>query len=280
MGKKKISYRKKRIFILLLLIILLYAALRPWGKKTFLLIGMDNYGSLNDTGRSDVMMAVQLDFTRKKITAVTFARDILLNVDNRDLKINTIVRSKGEEGLVNALEESFGMSINGWFRLNFSSLVSIIDAVGGVPVQISEQEAKYITHEAGLYPANPLSEGDCLLNGAQSLSFVRCRKLDNDLGRGNRQSRLVSGLVKKSRSISISEMISLFREMNHAWRTSLSMPQQIRLLSQVLFLRGAHVERVGIPFEGMFHYGDSSTGDNGILLYLEKNRSLLHEALK
>ena len=280
MGKKKISYRKKRIFILLLLIILLYAALRPWGKKTFLLIGMDNYGSLNDTGRSDVMMAVQLDFTRKKITAVTFARDILLNVDNRDLKINTIVRSRGEEGLVNALEESFGMSINGWFRLNFSSLVSIIDAVGGVPVQISEQEAKYITHEAGLYPANPLSEGDCLLNGAQSLSFVRCRKLDNDLGRGNRQSRLVSGLVKKSRSISISEMISLFREMNHAWRTSLSMPQQIRLLSQVLFLRGAHVERVGIPFEGMFHYGDSSTGDNGILLYLEKNRSLLHEALK
>ena len=280
MGKKKISYRKKRIFILLLLIILLYAALRPWGKKTFLLIGMDNYGSLNDTGRSDVMMAVQLDFTRKKITAVTFARDILLNVDNRDLKINTIVRSKGEEGLVNALEESFGMSINGWFRLNFSSLVSIIDAVGGVPVQISEQEAKYITHEAGLYPTNPLSEGDCLLNGAQSLSFVRCRKLDNDLGRGNRQSRLVSGLVKKSRSISISEMISLFREMNHAWRTSLSMPQQIRLLSQVLFLRGAHVERVGIPFEGMFHYGDSSTGDNGILLYLEKNRSLLHEALK
>ena len=280
MGKKKISYRKKRIFILLLLIILLYAALRPWGKKTFLLIGMDNYGSLNDTGRSDVMMAVQLDFTRKKITAVTFARDILLNVDNRDLKINTIVRSKGEEGLVNALEESFGMSINGWFRLNFSSLVSIIDAVGGVPVQISEQEAKYITHEAGLYPANPLSEGDCLLNGAQSLSFVRCRKLDNDLGRGNRQSRLVSGLVKKSRSISISGMIFLFREMNHAWRTSLSMPQQIRLLSQVLFLRGAHVERVGIPFEGMFHYGDSSTGDNGILLYLEKNRSLLHEALK
>ena len=280
MGKKKISYRKKRIFILLLLIILLYAALRPWGKKTFLLIGMDNYGSLNDTGRSDVMMAVQLDFTRKKITAVTFARDILLNVDNRDLKINTIVRSKGEEGLVNALEESFGMSINGWFRLNFSSLVSIIDAVGGVPVQISEQEAKYITHEAGLYPTNPLSEGNCLLNGAQSLSFVRCRKLDNDLGRGNRQSRLVSGLVKKSRSISISEMISLFREMNHAWRTSLSMPQQIRLLSQVLFLRGAHVERVGIPFEGMFHYGDSSTGDNGILLYLEKNRSLLHEALK
>ena len=280
MGKKKISYRKKRIFILLLLIILLYVALRPWGKKTFLLIGMDNYGSLNDTGRSDVMMAVQLDFTRKKITAITFARDILLNVDNRDLKINTIVRSKGEEGLVNALEESFGMSINGWFRLNFSSLVSIIDAVGGVPVQISEQEAKYITHEAGLYPTNPLSEGDCLLNGAQSLSFVRCRKLDNDLGRGNRQSRLVSGLVKKSRSISISEMISLFREMNHAWRTSLSMPQQIRLLSQVLFLRGAHVERVGIPFEGMFHYGDSSTGDNGILLYLEKNRSLLHEALK
>ena len=280
MCKKNISRRKKLFFLLLLILLLLYLLLRPWGKKTFLLIGMDNYGSLNDTGRSDVMMAVQLDFTKKEITTVTFARDILLDVDSRDLKINTIVRSRGEEGLVHALEESFGISINGWFRLNFSSLVSIIDAVGGVPVQISEQEAKYITHEAGLYPANPLSEGECLLNGAQALSFVRCRKLDNDMGRGNRQSRLVSGLVRKSRKMSISDMISLFHEMNHAWRTSLSMPQQARLLFQILFLRGANVERVGIPFEGMFRYGDSSTGDNGILLYLEKNRTLLHEALK
>jgi len=53
-------------------------------------------------------------------------------------------------------------------------------------VELTEEEARYIDRHVGVYPDYPLAAGECHLNGAQALSFARCRKLDNDLGRGAR----------------------------------------------------------------------------------------------
>ncbi len=264
--------------VLIVLVVIFIAA--PHGKTNYLFIGVDNYGSLNNTGRSDTILLVHLDFDHHKVGLVTFARDLLLDYNNTDTKINTIIRLGGEEALVSTIENNFDIDINGWFRLNFSSLVSIIDEIGGVEVELTDAEAKYIDHSIGKYPTNPLSEGPCRLNGGQALSYVRCRRLDNDFGRGNRQSKLVKALIKESRSMGVFRIMDLYNNMKHAWRSNLTNAEQFRLLFSCIFLRHAEVTRVGIPFEHMYQYKSSSSGDNGVAIYLEKTVEALHDAIK
>ena len=265
---------------ILLILLAALTLLHPRGTQTYLVLGMDNYGSLDETGRSDVMMLVQLDFSSSHITGVTFARDMFITADNgREAKINTIVRMHGEDSLVASLENDFDLEIDGWFRVNFTTVIELVDALGGARVELTDKEAAYITRDVGYYDEYPLAEGECLLNGAQALSYARCRQLDNDMGRGQRQSKLLSGMVDSVRHMTLSRIAGVFESLKHAWRSSLSASEQVALLAQVVWLRGAQVTTVGMPFEGTWRYGNSKNGDNGVLIKLEENTRLLHEAL-
>lgn len=264
----------------LLIVLAALTLLHPRGTQTYLVLGMDNYGSLDETGRSDVMMLVQLDFSRSHITSVTFARDMFITADNgREAKINAIVRMHGEDSLVASLENDFDLEIDGWFRVNFTTVIELVDALGGARVELTDKEASYITRDVGYYDEYPLSGGECLLNGAQALSYARCRQLDNDMGRGQRQSKLLSGMVESVRHMTLSRIADIFDSLKHAWRSSLSASEQVALLAQVVWLRGAEVTTIGMPFEGTWRYGNSQNGDNGVLIKLEENTRLLHEAL-
>ena len=264
----------------LLIVLAALTLLHPRGTQTYLVLGMDNYGSLDETGRSDVMMLVQLDFSRNHITSVTFARDMFITADNgREAKINTIVRMHGEDSLIASLENDFDLEIDGWFRVNFTTVIELVDALGGARVELTDKEASYITRDVGYYDEYPLSGGECLLNGAQALSYARCRQLDNDMGRGQRQSKLLSGMVESVRHMTLSRIADVFDSLKHAWRSSLSASEQVALLAQVVWLRGAEVTTIGMPFEGTWRYGNSQNGDNGVLIKLEENTRLLHEAL-
>ncbi len=270
--------------ILLILAALLIAAvllLHPQGTKTFLVLGMDNYLSLDDTsGRSDVMMLVQIDFTNRDIKTVSFARDMFVkNERDRDAKLNMLIRSGSEEAVVEALERNFGVSIDGWFRVNFASVVLLVDAIGGADVELTSQEASYIDRAIGEYSDHPLSEGLCHLNGEQALTYARCRKLDNDIGRGARQGKLLAAMVAQTKKLTIPKIVNVFNSLKDMWRSSLSAGEQAKLLSQAIWLRGAKVEAYGVPFEGTWGYGNSDSGASGVKANLPENRRLLLEAL-
>lgn len=274
------THRAARIALIVAAVLLAaFLLLHPKGTKTFLIIGVDNYDSLDKSnGRSDVTMLVQIDFTRLKVQTVSFARDMFIeNESGSKTKLNTIIRNSDEQALVNALEQNFGVSIDGWFRVNFASLVLLVDALGSAQVDLTSKEANYIDNAIGVYPDHPLSEGVCQLNGAQALAYARCRKLDNDIGRGVRQGKLIAAMVAQTKHLSLTKLVNVFSSLKGMWRSSLSMPEQVVLLSQALWLRGAKVEAISMPFEGQWQYG-SVNGTSGILPYSD-NRALLREAL-
>lgn len=261
--------------ILFCLLAVLLLALHPRGTKTFLVLGMDNYGSLEETGRSDVMMLAQIDFTTRRVSTVTFARDMIIkSAKGRDVKINTIVRSSGEEALVEAMERNFDLHIDGWFRVNFTTVIELVDALGGAQVELTAKEASYIDRTVGSYDDSPLEEGLCRLNGAQALCYARCRALDNDIGRGQRQSKLMAAMVRSTRQMTLAKLVNVFNSLKHAWHSSLSASEQVHLLLDALWLRGATVNSIGMPFEGYWRYGS-----DGIVIKAEENVRLLHEAL-
>lgn len=270
------AHKAARVLLVIAAALLAFVLIfHPHGTKTYLITGIDNYGSLNDNGRSDVMMLVQVGFDSGKIHAVTFARDIVVpNEHNKNVKLNTIVRMQDEDALVNTLERVFDLKIDGWFRVNFSSVITIIDAMGGVQLELTDAEARYINGREGEYPDYPLAEGLCRLNGAQSLCYARCRKLDNDIGRGDRQTKLFSALVKQTKKMTAANVVSVVRNMSHAWQSSLSSGEQAQLVFDALWMRGAQVVRSAVPYEGYWHYGESS-----VVLNLDENVRLLHETL-
>ena len=277
-----LAHRAARIALYVALaLIILCIALHPQGTKTFLVLGMDNYGSLDESSRSDVTMLVQVDFSKSKISAVTFARDMFINSENnKPIKINTVLRnSRDEQGLCALIEQNFGVPIDGWFRLNFTSVVELVDAIGGAEVELTKAEVNYLSKMGlNVYSENPLQEGKCRLNGAQALAYARCRKLDNDLGRGERQGKLLSGMVRQTRRMTAANVVGVFNSLKHAWRSSYSVAEQGKLLFQALWLRGAKVENIAVPFEGQWRYGN--VGDaSGIVAKLEENKQLLLEAL-
>jgi len=274
------AHKAARIACIVLGVFLaLWLILHPLGTKTFLLLGMDNYGSLDETGRSDVTMLVQVDFTRTKISAVTFARDMFIeNEHGRLTKINTVVRASDEQGLCSLLEQNFGVKIDDWFRVNFTTVIELVDAIGGAEVELTAAEVNYLNKTVGLYPDSPLQEGKSRLNGAQALAYARCRKLDNDLGRGERQGKLLRAMVQQTKRMTGANVAAVFRSLKHAWRSSCSMGEQVKLMLQALWLRGADVQHISMPFDGHWHYGNAGS-TNGVVADLEENKLLLLDAL-
>ena len=260
-------------------LLILSIVLHPHGTKTYLVLGMDNYGSLEETGRSDVIMLAQVDFTRTKINAVTFTRDMFIeNEKGRLTKINTVVRNSDEQTLCDLLYQNFGVKVDGWFRVNFTSVIELVDAIGGAEVELTEEEVLYLNKHAGIYPKYPLKEGLCRLNGGQALTYARCRKLDSDFGRGERQGKLLAAMVKQTRRMTAANLVSVFGALKHAWRSSLSLPEQAGLLFKALWLRGAKLEHIGMPFENEWRYGNAGSV-SGVIADLPANRALLLEAL-
>ena len=284
-GKRSGLLRKRFprvLFWFFILAALVFLFSIPRGTEDYLLYGIDQYGSLNADGRSDAMMLLRLDHRNRRICAVSLARDLFVGRGNgRMAKINTVVRGNpdtGGEALSEIVALNFGVIPDGWVRVNFSSLVSIVDALGGIRVTLSAKEAGYIDRDAGRYAGHPLAEGECLLTGGQALSFVRCRYLDDDLGRGKRQSRFAAAMVNAISHLRPHQIWALYKSMNHAWRTSLPGPRQAALLWRALFARHYRVVRLQLPFEGTWRYGNQGSVP-GILADLPENRRLLNAAL-
>ena len=276
------THRAARILLgVAAVILVLIFLLHPQGTKTFLVLGMDNYLSLDDaSGRSDVTMLVQIDFTNRDIKTVSFARDMFVkNERDRDAKLNMLIRSGSEQAVVDALERNFGVKIDGWFRVNFASVVLLVDALGGAQVELTSQEASYIDRMIGEYSDHPLTEGVCLLNGEQALTYARCRKLDNDIGRGARQGKLLAAMVAQTKKLTIPKIVSVYHSLKDMWRSSLNAGEQAKLLSQAIWLRGAKVQAYDVPFEDTWGYGNSDSGVSGVKANLPENRRLLLEAL-
>ena len=234
----------------------------------YLLVGVDGWGKNEEGGaRSDAIILVSLDYAGDRISFTSFARDSLVKPSYRKsaVKLNALVRSSmGEHMLVEYLEEAFGLPISGYFVVNFSGAVDIIQAIGGVEVELSADEVAYLESIVGVDEAYPLREGVCRLNGAQAIYYMRCRSLDNDFGRQRRQGRLLQGVMEALQGISALDALLLLDDVLGMYRTDLSIGQQIALVRRAVALSDAQTQMNSLPMEGAYRYAQDSNGASGI----------------
>lgn len=143
--------------------------------------GLDTTGTIDVQSLSDVNMIMTVNPVTKKILLTSIPRDYYVMLhDEQQMDKLTHTGSKGASATVSTVEDLMGCDINYYFKCNFSTVVSLIDAIGGIEV---ESEYTFTTHgrqNEGFY----FTAGTNYLDGASALAFARERK---SFGGGDRQ---------------------------------------------------------------------------------------------
>lgn len=143
--------------------------------------GLDTTGTIDVQSLSDVNMIMTVNPVTKKILLTSIPRDYYVMLhDEQQMDKLTHTGAKGASATVSTVEDLMGCDINYYFKCNFSTVVSLIDAIGGIEV---ESEYTFTTHgrqNEGFY----FTAGTNYLDGASALAFARERK---SFGGGDRQ---------------------------------------------------------------------------------------------
>ena len=173
-----------------------------------LLIGADSRQGTN-TGNTDVMMLVSLNKKTKQIKLVSFMRDSYLYIEGKNnaycSKLNAAFSMGGPETLLNTIENNYKIEIDDFVMVNFESFKAIIEAMGGITVDVQKYEANYANNRYKL----SMPYGDNVtLNGEEALAFCRIRgcDADGDVSRTRRQRQVINAMINRVTKASVSDL--------------------------------------------------------------------------
>lgn len=173
-----------------------------------LLIGADSRNGTN-SGNTDVMMLISVNKKTKELKLVSFFRDSYLYIEGKKssycTKLNAAYSMGGPETLIRTIENNYKIEIDNYVMVNFESFKSIIDAMGGVTVDVQQYEADYNYKKFKI--ALPVGD-NVTLNGEQALCFVRIRGCDSDgdVSRTRRQRQVIDSILSKVKKASIGDL--------------------------------------------------------------------------
>lgn len=240
-----------------------------------LLIGQDRREG-EQQARSDSMILCTFCKDTGTLTMTSFLRDLYVPIPGHGSnRINAAYSFGGMPLLEQTLEENFDIAVDGAVEVDFQQFSGIIDLVGGVTLELRQDEADYINRETG----SSLSEGTHTLTGQEALTYSRIRNLDRDgdFSRTGRQRNVIRALVDAFRNTSPSRLIPLLSQVLPMITTDLSQGQ-ILLLALELAPHLSDIRMVSqrIPADGTFR-DDTIDGMSVLVADLEAARDLLQD---
>jgi len=203
-----------------------------------LLIGADSNEGQPGAGRSDTMMIVSVNKKTHEITLLSLLRDSYcyydVNGEAHYNRLNSAFFYGGPQGLMQTVSRLYKIRVDRYVTADFQSFPPLIDALGGVTVDVTEQEARYINRTApsqkGGFPAGPAVR----LTGRQALIYSRIRKLDSDVERVNRQQKVLESILQSARDANVVQLYSALDVALPYVRTNYSRAELFRLLPQAV----------------------------------------------
>lgn len=190
--------RRRRPGSKLLLLLFLAAALLVAmglvpGRTNVLLLGIDRTPAGSVAGRSDTMMLFTFQPLRPYVGVLSIPRDLWVNIPGvGSNRINTAhffaesaQAGTGPAAAAETVQTNFGVDVDYTIRVQFEDLVGLVDALGGVVIELPEA-------------SSGLPAGEHRLDGTQALAFVRDRAASDDFSRMARGQLFLKGLIKSS----------------------------------------------------------------------------------
>lgn len=203
-----------------------------------MLIGSDiREGQSQSESRSDTNILVRVDGSKNQVTMVSIPRDTAIDIDGHGVsKFNNAYTYDGAAGVIREASELCGVEIAHYAEVNFGNLVSLVDAVGGVDVEVEQRiDDTDADGSTGIPGAERIiiEEGLQHLDGDAALVFARSRAYaDGDFTRTQNQRKLIQAIVDKVLSLPVTELPGVIEAAAQSVTTDLSVTDIINLAQQ------------------------------------------------
>ena len=233
------------------------------GVKNILLIGNDSRNA-DEGGRSDAMILVSISSRTNSIHLTSLLRDIYVDIPGHDgNRLNAAYAYGGPELLMETLEENFDIEVNRYMLVNFQAFANLVDALGGVDLELSNEEVQYVNGylveynqlegraEGTDYLDSSLS-GKIHLNGPQALAYCRNRYIGSDFARTERQRKVVAAAVKNAPFALVTNGSELIEGVMSNITTNLTKNELSGLMMQAPMMITYDMVSGSIPLEGTY----------------------------
>ena len=232
----------------------------PGDRVNILLLGID---FLEDgQQRSDSMMIASVGYNSVRLTSIM--RDTLVDIPGYgEHKLNSAYSYGGAEMAMRVVNETFKLNITNYIAVDFSTMVDLVDAVGGVDVEVEDKELEHLNKYAydtfkkinavnpekyGHYiNSQPYTQGGTLhLNGLFATGYSRIRLIDTDYKRAQRQRRVLSAILEQVKGSIWNPLMyaRLYQVYLDSVRTNLSLAELISIGEKALVAGRIETERM------------------------------------
>ena len=213
--------KKKGILWIILALLLIFVAFvgikfvkRQSGYYTVAVFGVDSRdGNVGKGALSDVNLIARVDMATGEIKLVSIYRDTYTQIDKDGNyhKFNEAYFRGGPEQAIWALENNTDVKVDDYVTFNWKAVVDAINILGGVDIDITDAEFKYINayitetvNSTGVGSVQLQHAGMNHLDGVQAVAYARLRKMDSDYTRTERQRKVISLALDKAKNADFS----------------------------------------------------------------------------
>lgn len=235
-----------------------------------LLMATDARG--NEAGLSDTMILLSINEKTQRIVLCSFMRDIYAlypqepqsPVSGRYDKLTHAHAYGGPELTMAVLKENYNVQVDHYVKVNFKSFVTIVDAMGGLDMYLTAEEAWWINEFIyaqeiwEIFPTHhrerlPEKEGTYRLTGLQCLGHARNRRIGSDWARTQRQRNLIGQMMVQARELSLSQLDSLLDQTLPLITTNIPKDRLKELVGNAFSYLKYEVDSTRFPLNGTYH---------------------------
>lgn len=218
---------------------------------------------------ADTMILCTINRETGTLTMTSFLRDTYVQLPNYKGRVCGMQRMNvcynlgwnwggdlgGMEMLDMLITNNFGVEVDYNIEIDFTAMTKIVNAVGGVTMTVTEDEAEFINNFKH-YKGKKVEPGTVVLDGDQALMYARIRKAnaaDNDMNRALRQRNLITQIIKQCTAMSLKDLNNLVREVVPMILTDMSEEEILELAKiGIGMLRELKIESNQCPAEGTY----------------------------
>lgn len=229
--------------------------------ENILVFGVDRVEE-SDPGRSDAMVICSLNRREQSVKMISLMRDTEVNIkDFGPNKLNAAYALGGVGLLLNTVNETYGMDINKFIQVDLWSSVDLVDALGGVDIEIKDDNELIYTNDILrqmriLHPEHEIpnipSVGVHRLNGSQAVAFSRNRNSDSDFGRTSRQRIVLEAMMRRLLSFNPVGQWRFFDTLCREMGSNIQRGELIRLGWEAMRFSLHGIQSLRIPEDGYY----------------------------
>ncbi|MBR3217600.1 MAG: LCP family protein, partial [Exiguobacterium sp.] len=223
-----------------------------------LLAGVDGGASLEE-GRTDSLMVATFNKESRQVTLVSIPRDSYVDIiiDDEEPfkdKINHAYAYGGIDTTIATVENLLDIPIDYYATINFDGIEDLVDAVGGVEIDVLIPISGKATGDVELEP------GVQVLNGKEALAYARMRKQDpaGDIGRAGRQQQVIEAIIHEATTInSFTKLNRIMNAVGENIRTNMTLSEASQLQPYAKSLKSFNretLEGTDLTLNGVYYY--------------------------